>query len=108
MTGGSARSPKHAEVIRHIHLNNTSYFSAPVNCRNIPIALKTSPTIPSLEHGCLRWSLPERRPATPPAARLGRSGESGQRRVLGESRPDGILMNTAASAVCITVALIEV
>jgi len=27
---------------------------------------------------CLRWPLPERRPATPEAARLGRSGGSGQ------------------------------
>src|SRR6266481_844201 len=31
---------------------------------------------------CLRWRLPERRPATPEAARLGRSGGSGQRRGL--------------------------
>jgi len=37
------------------------------------------------------WPLPERRPATPQAARLGRSGEMASAGVLGESRPDGIL-----------------
>lgn len=31
----------------------------------------------------LRWPLPERRPATPEAARLGHSEESGQRRIIG-------------------------
>ena len=47
-----------------------------------------SPTVPSLEHGLSPLATPERRPATPQAARLGRSGESGQRRVLGNRRPD--------------------
>ncbi len=36
------------------------------------------------------------------AARLGRSGGMASAGVLGESRPDGILANTAASAVWIT------
>src|SRR5258708_18755074 len=49
-----------------------------------------------------RWILPERRPATPEAARLGGSGGSGSDGVLRESRPKGILANTAACAVCIT------
>lgn len=46
---------------------------------------------------CLRWPLPERRPTTPLAARLGRSGVSGQRQSLDVSRRDGILANGAAS-----------
>ena len=33
-----------------------------------------------------RWPLPQRRPATPEAERLGRSGGSGQGRIVGRSR----------------------
>jgi hypothetical protein len=46
---------------------------------------------------------PERRPATPYAARLGRSGGSGQRGVLGGSYPSGWLFGiSAGGALCIT------
>ena len=51
---------------------------------------------------CLRWSLPERRPATAEAARLVGSEGVSSGRVLGQSRPDRVLTNIAASAVCIT------
>jgi hypothetical protein len=48
------------------------------------------------------WPLPERRPATPEAARLGRSGGRGQQRSFRRASSERHPSRCSASAVCIT------
>src|SRR6266404_3301189 len=45
-----------------------------------------------------RWPLPERRPATPEAARLGRSGGSGQGRIIGRISSERVPLGVPPSA----------